>query len=272
MIATPSGAHASTTTRLLVLVVTIAGATLLSARPTMAQTPEARWHVSGDLGLQTTTLSSVLTDPIPFERFVEPGEIVRSAEIDRQPTVHIAASVPVWRNLGLRFGFSQFTRNDDLQLKASIPHPLFFDRHRTISQPTVVVQRERSVDLHASWMVLRGDRVAFSVFGGPTVHHTLLEIDGVQTIEVEYPFAAPPVNGIVRFERRPIDLGYGVGADLAVFFSRHVGVGWLVRYARASSNVKLPEQGFFPTLLDRPVTNHIKVGGAIVAGGLRFRF
>ena len=103
MISTPRGANASTTTRLLLLAVAIAGASLLSARPSMAQTPEARWYVSGDLGFQTTTLASILTEPITFNRFKESGDLTRSAEVNRQPRMFVAAGVSVWRNLGLRF-------------------------------------------------------------------------------------------------------------------------------------------------------------------------
>ena len=273
MISTPSRPNASTTTRLLVLAVAIAGASLLSTRPTMAQTPEARWYVSGDLGFQTTTLASVLTEPITFERFAEPGELTRLTSIDRQPTIHVAAGVPVWRNLGLRFGFSQFTRNDDLRLSVSIPHPFFFDRHRRFSQPTELVQRERSVDVHALWMAHRRDRVALSVFGGPTVYRVRFDGVGVQTREEEYPFESSPVTGILLFKRRPMSVGYGVGADLSVFFSRHVGVGWLVRYNRASSTLELPDDGFFATVLEQTgVTTGVKFGGANIAGGLRFRF
>ena len=254
MISTLRGANVSTTTRLLVLVVTIAGASLLSARPAMAQAPEARWHISGDLGFQTVTLASILTEPITFERFGESGELTRSVEVRRQPRIYVAAGVSVWRTLGLRFGFSQFTRNDDIQLSVSIPHPFFFNRHRRFSQPTETADRERSVDVHALWMVHRGDRVAFSVFGGPTVFHCKCDAVGVQSREEEYPFEASPVTGIVSFRRTPVAVGYGVGADFAVFVSRHVGVGFLARYDRASATVTLPEDGFFATVLDRPVT------------------
>ena len=65
---------------------------------------------------------------------------------------------------------------------------------------------------------------------------------------------------------------YGVGADLAVFFSRHVGVGWLVRYDRATATVTLPDDGFFATVLDRPATTDQVFGGGSVSGGLRVRF
>ena len=273
MISTPRGGHCSTAARLLVLAVAIAGASLLSPRPTMAQTPEARWYVSGDVGFQTTKLASILTEPITFERFAEPGELTRSTTIDRQRTIHIAAGVPVWRNFGLRFGFSQFTRNDDLDLSLSIPHPFFFDRHRRFSQPTELVQRERSVDAHALWMAHRGDRVVLSLFGGPTVYRVRVDAAGVQTREEEYPFETSPVTGLLSFQLRPISVGYGVGADLAVFFSRHVGVGWLVRYNRASATVTLPDEGFFATVLEQSgVTTDVTFGGAIVSGGLRFRF
>ena len=273
MISTPPGANASTTTRLLVLAVTIAGASLLNARPTMAQTPGARWQISGDLGFQTTTVASFLTEPITFELHAETGELTRLTNISRQPSIQVGAGAPLWRNLGLRFGFTHFTRDDRMQLSVSIPHPFFFDRHRTFSQPSDLVQRERSVDVYALWMVHRGDRVALSVFGGPTVFRTKVHAVGVQHSGEEYPFEDSPVTGTLTFDRTPFALGYGLGADLAVFFSRHVGVGWLGRYSRASATIVLPDDGFFATVLERTgVTTRVTFGGASVTGGLRFRF
>ena len=267
------GAHRSTTSRVLVLAAAIAGASLLSARPAMAQTPEARWQISGDLGFQTTKLASVLTEPITFELFAETGDLVRVTDISRQPTIHVSAGVAVWRNLGLRFGLTQFTRNDDLQLSLSIPHPFFFNRHRTFSQPSDLSQRERSVGVHALWMVHQSDRVVFSVFGGPTVFRGKLHAVGVQHRGEEYPFEDSPVTGTVAFDRDRFALGYGVGADLAVFFSRHVGVGWLGRYSHASTTIALPDDGFFATVLQQTgLRTSLTFGGAAVSGGLRFRF
>jgi hypothetical protein len=181
--------------------------------------------------------------------------------------------VSVWRTLGFRIGFSQFARNDDIQLSVSIPHPFFFNRHRRFSSQGTLEQRERSVDVHARWMAHQSDRVAFSVFGGPTVYRAKLDVVGLQTSEEEYPFETSPVTGLVLFERTPVSIGYGLGADLAVFFSRHVGVGWLARYNRASATITLPDDGFFATALEQTgVTTDVRFGGAIVSGGLRFRF
>ncbi len=267
------GAQCSTTTRVLVLAGTIAGASLLSARPAVAQTPEARWQISGDVGFQTTTVASILSDPITFELHAETGDVTRVTDISRQPSIQVGAGVAVWRNLGVRFGFTHFTRDDAMQLSVSIPHPFFFDRHRTFSQPSDLVQRERSVDVHALWMVHRGDRVAFSVFGGPSVFRTKIHGVGIQHSGEEYPFEDSPVTGILTFDRTPLALGYGVGADLAVFFNRHVGVGWIGRYSRASTTIVLPDDGFFATVLEQTgVTTDVTFGGVSVSGGLRFRF
>ena len=273
MISNPRGTHCSTTTRLLMLAVAAAGASLLSASPATAQTPETRWQISGDLGFQTTKLANILTDPITFALHAEDGHVTRVTDISRQPTIHVGAGVSVWRSLGLRFGFTQFTRNDDMQLSVSIPHPFFFDRHRTFNQPSDLEQRERSVDVHALWTVHQSDRVAFSVFGGPTVFRCRIHAAGIQHGGEEYPFEDSPVDGIVAFDRHQFALGYGVGADLAVFFSRHVGVGWLGRYSRASTTIALPDDGFFATVLhQRGLTTSVTFGGAAVSGGLRFRF
>jgi hypothetical protein len=122
-------------------------------------------------------------------------------------------------------------------------------------------------------MVHDGDRIAFSVFGGPSVFRGRIHGAGVQYGGEEYPFEDSPVNGILEFDRDRFAPGYGVGADMAVFFSRHVGIGWLVSHSRASTTITLPDNGFFATVLGRTgVTTDVTFGGTNVAGGLRFRF
>ncbi|MDA1093343.1 MAG: hypothetical protein O3A25_08760 [Acidobacteria bacterium] len=54
----------------------------------------------------------------------------------------------------------------------------------------------------------------------------------------------------------------GVSADLALFFSRYLGIGGLARRSRASLTLTAEDGGQLP----------IDVGGVHLAGGLRVRF
>ncbi len=249
---------------------TVLATVLAVPSASLAQTPETRWFVALDGGFQTTAVADALTEPITFERFAEEGELTRDVTINRRPTIALAGGVRVWRQAGLRVGFQHFTRYDDLELNASIPHPFFFDAPRTFSDTSTMTQHERSLDLHGYWSLRFGDRLNVQIFGGPTVYFTALDLAGVGTAPEEYPYEEVPITGIVTFERNPTALGWGVGTDMSFFFWRHVGVGWTARYSDASAEVSLPGQGGLA--VGGPVVSEVGLGGAQIAAGIRVRF
>ena len=218
-----------------VLLLVVGGPTAASAQ----EPAGARWFVSLDGGIQTTKLADILTQPITFEQFAEEGEVTREVSIDRLPTIAISGGVHLWRNLGFRAGFLRFRRNDDAEL---------------------------------SWNVPLGSRMHVQLFGGPTVYFAAIDVAGVQTGDEEYPFEDTPIDGVVKFERNPKALGWTAGADVSIFFSRHIGFGWLARFSRATTEVSLPQEGFFSQLLDRPVSTGVDLWGALFSAGVRFRF
>ncbi len=239
------------------------------AQPALA----ARWFVGADVGVQTTALADRATEPITFARFAERGELTRTQEIGRRPTVAVAGGVRLWRTLGVRAGFLQFTREDDVRVSLNIPHPFFFDRPRSFQQDTTVEYRERSVDLHGFWSRALGDRVELQAFGGPTIYYVEMEVAGVSVGDEVFPFEASPARGTTVSKRRATQLGWTVGADLSVFLTRHVGVGWLTRFSRAAADIAVsPSGAFFDEVLEAPLSDRVELGGVLVSAGVRFRF
>jgi|TARA_B100000315_G_scaffold34549_3_gene29230 hypothetical protein len=251
---------------------TVLAAVLAVPSTAHAQAPETRWFIALDGGFQTTAVAEALSEPITFEQSAEEGELTRDVTINRRPTIALAGGVRLWRQAGLRVGFQRFTRSDDLALGASIPHPFFFDAPRIFSDSSTMTRHERSLDLHGYWSVPVGDRFNVRIFGGPTVYFAALDLPGVDTAPEEYPYEEVPITGIVKVERNPTALGWGAGADLSFFFSRHVGVGWTARFSDATAEISLPDEGFLAETVGVPVVSEVGLGGAQIAAGIRVRF
>lgn len=63
--------------------------------------------------------------------------------------------------------------------------------------------------------------------------------------------------------------GYHAGVDGSYFFSKHVGVGGLLRYSRATVDLENPLQS---SVDDRTAKDPFKAGGLRATGGIRVRF
>ena len=260
-------------TRLAVVLLTALGVPATTPDVAWAQPAAARWFVGADVGVQTTSLADWATEPIAFERFAEQGGLTRRQTIGRRPTITVAGGVRLWRTLGVRAGFLQFTREDDAHVSLSIPHPFFFDRPRRFEQDTTVELRERSVDLHGYWSWALGHRVELQVFGGPTFYDVTIEVAGITVGDEVFPFEESPVTRTAVVERQATQWGWAAGVDLSVFLTRHIGLGWLTRFSRASADIVVsPSGAFFDEVLEAPLSDRVEFGGALVSAGVRFRF
>jgi hypothetical protein len=112
------------------------------------------------------------------------------------------------------------------------------------------------------WLMPLTERFQAVVFGGPSrfVVKQLL-VANVQYDE-SYPYDEIRYAGAEPIQQQGARIGYNAGADLSFFFSRHVGVGALVRLSRAT--VKLPSADGGEA--------EIVAGGTHVGAGVRFRF
>jgi hypothetical protein len=86
----------------------------------------------------------------------------------------------------------------------------------------------------------------------------------VQTVEYaeSYPYDDATFVAVKPVQQRAARIGYNAGADLTFYFSRHVGVGALVRISRATVPLKSPDSDEVK----------VKAGGTQFGGGMRFRF
>ena len=177
--------------------------------------------------------------------------------------------VGVARGFGVAVQFVNAQFEYDAGLAISIPHPFVFNRFGTDTDVTDTLERsERALDLSGVYQLPTPDAWRVRVFGGPS--YFKFKQDMVQDVEftqsINIVTFANTVN-ITDFRQEEVDestWGFHVGADVAYFFSRHVGVGGTVRFNRGTV-----------TLDTEPLSeeeSELKVGTTIVGGGLRLRF
>ena len=172
----------------------------------------------------------------------------------------VAAGARLWRQLGVGVGVSRLSRSETVGLTGQLPHPFFFDRPRAVDGTEAGVAREETaLHVHARWGIPVSPSVEVALFGGPTFFSvTQAFITGID-FDQAYPYDTATLTAAMTRTQDGSTIGFNIGADIAVYFSRWVGVGGLIRFSRSEVD-----------LGDGPTT--IAVGGLHTAAGLRLRF
>jgi hypothetical protein len=242
---------------------------LLDASSAFSQTTDRAWidvnvvSVTSAQDEQTFTYDSTL--------FAEPFRMTASyPKMPRATGALLGGGVGLTKGLGVAVQFVNAKYEYTAGLSITVPHPLFFNRSATDATVTneTLERKENAIDISAVYQVPTPDAWRVRVFGGPTYFKLKQEL--VEDIEYTQIFGIiTPTNvvDITRFTQEEIDesvWGFHVGGDVSYFFSRHVGVGGTARFNRGT--VSLEEE---PFSLE---PGELKVGGAIIGGGLRLRF
>ena len=194
------------------------------------------------------------------------------AETARLETSHEAGSGPALE-AGLGFRFSRrlglttvvvwSRRKTAASIDASLPHPLYLDRPRSLQAEAVGLDhRELATHFDLEWRPV-GGRVEATLFAGPTLLRA--ETDLVERVEAneEYPYdEASFRSAAVASSRSDAALGWNAGGALGVAVGARFTLGLQARYVRA--RVELSPAGNEPF--------HVDTGGLQALAFLRFRF
>ena len=203
-------------------------------------------------------------DSVKFRQNVEDGTTVTDYVIGRAPAFDVSGGFRLSRRVGIGIG-STYMRQSRVSTDTTtnVPHPFYFDRPRSVSGPASTDRSELGFHFQAVGVIPSGTRTTIMVFGGPSVFRVNQGlVTGVTTTEGAYPFRS------VAFERARLAnpnvtaWGFNVGVDVSVFFTDGVGVGGLVRFARATTDMPSADGDAI----------RIEPGGLHVGGGVRFRF
>jgi hypothetical protein len=242
-----------------------AATALLFATPANAQSfVDSRVLVGASVGWQLTTTD--FEEDVSFVDFVEDGSFDVEYEVGPGLVFDAGAVVRLWRYFGAGVAVSIFGATDEATVSLEAPHPFHFTQPRDFSATLELERREIGTHIQAVAMIPAGSRVQILVSGGPSIIHAEQELAVEVDFSELFPFDELVNPRAVVASHSSTAVGFNVGADVSVFIGPRWGVGGLVRFAHASTDLEIPATGLPARDL------RIDVGGVQVAGGVRFAF
>lgn len=240
------------------LVLALLGSSLAPAPAAAQYGPRFTLAVNG--GYQPSTTS--FGDRFTFDLNREVATVQTTYPIDAGPLFDAGVSLRLWRGLGIGGAMSRFTADGVVQVEASLPHPLFFQRNREVSGESGGLTREETViHIQAQYQLPAFGKLQIVVAGGPSVLDIKQSIATEVNYTEQFPYDAATFVGVDSRRISGTATGFNVGADLRWMFTRNIGVGGLVRFTRAKVDLEIDNR-----------TVQVDAGGAQVGAGLRLAF
>jgi hypothetical protein len=247
---------------------TIAVCLLLAAsvRDAAAQASQAwtdRGYVNLNVGFEST--SGTLNDATTFTLYDEAGTKAVEASTDSGSIFDFSVGSRVWRNVSVGIGYHRGSTSGEAAVSASVPNPLFFNRHRAVAFGVSDLNRtEQAFHIQVGYMLPISDKLDVHVFAGPSFFR--LKQDVVADVSFAETGNNAVVNGTgVVQERSDSAGGANIGVDVAYKLYEtldwKVGAGMFIRYAGASGKVTVMQN-----------TLDSDVGGLQIGFGARVRF
>jgi len=236
--------------------------TLALAAPTLAsaQTIAPRVYVSVNGGIQSS--NNTVSQSFSVQKNLEDAPIKATADENGGVLVDGGVVMRLVRHFGIGFALSYVSDNNDADVTASIPHPFFFGRLRGIEGTTSMKRRETAGHIQAVY-IIPGPRFDVMFYGGPSLFTVRQTLVTDVTYSESFPFDTATFTGTQTAESTSeTATGFNVGGDVTWKFSRNVGVGGMVRFARAEATLNATNN---PAM-------KVDVGGLQLGGGLRFGF
>jgi hypothetical protein len=227
--------------------------------PAAAQ-PLPRFLISVNGGYQPSTTS--FSDRFTFDLNRETASVASDYPVDAGTLFDAGGAIRLWKGLAAGLAFSRFSVDSTVQASATLPHPLFFQRNRTVSGETSGLTREETaIHIQAQYWLPPFGGVHVALAGGPSVLDIQQSIVTDVNFTEEFPYDTASYVGVDSRRVAGTATGFNVGADLRWMFTRNLGVGGLVRYTHATVDL---------TQNNRSV--QVDAGGMQVGGGVRVSF
>ena len=206
-----------------------------------------------------------MTDSLRFRAYGEDARLQSTHVIGGAGMVDAGGSLRVWRGLSVGASYTQLATSDATALSGTVPHPIRPGAFRELPpQALSFHHRQRVTHAFFAWRLPIVERIEASFFAGPSLYNVSQGVITNVTVQEAGgpPFTTVRVDLVQTGEHRRNAVGGHVGMDVTYMPTRHLGVGFVVRYATASVDLPAARTG----RLD------LRVGGAEVGGGIRFRF
>jgi len=201
-----------------------------------------------------------------FPQYFEQGTLTVERKVTNRPFVDGGGAFRIVKQLHAGVSFSSFKDTRSATLTAQVPHPLLYTQPRTTTgMVSGVDRRENAVHVEVSWRVKAAGGFEFLPFAGPSffqIEQGLVTKLNVTLANEVYPYDTLAFPSVSTETIKDKVNGYNAGVDMAWMFSKHIGLGALIRYTHGTRD-------FTPTD-GQPVKN--EVGGLNAGGGLRVVF
>jgi hypothetical protein len=231
--------------------------TTQARRPAPARKAPPTERVIVSINASYLTASRTFDDRRTFDVNAETASF--SSDYAVEPSVGIDAGgfVRVWKGLAAGVAFTSYADSRDIEIEASLPHPLKFNSARTIAGTTAGDHEETAAHLQIAYIVPLGTKMRLVAFGGPSFFTIKQSVVTAVQFRDEYPYDEATFTGATVATEEEKKTGFNVGADVAYYFTRNVGVGGIVRLSSTTATFSLGD---------------VDAGGALVGGGLRLKF
>jgi len=206
------------------------------------------------------TRGSSFSESYSYDQYVERATIATSYPAEEAPGFHGSVLVRVWKGLAGGVALTRTSHSTTGSINGTIPHPFYFDRMRAVTASAPVSHGETAVHAQVAWVVPVGKSMLLSLSGGPSYFSVSQSLVESAPFTESYPYDSAALSTPVVTEPSKSAVGFNVGADFGWFFTRTIGVGAGVRYARARIEYPLHD-----------ATVGIDAGGAQAVVGLRVR-
>jgi hypothetical protein len=232
----------------------------LAPAPAVAQTAKSRGTVYANGGYQTGTESMTVTGTIVAN--ADTGSFTSTFKPKSGTSIDVGGSARVWKALSVGVAYTTFSADGQPDVSAEIPHPFFFNQPRSVSGQVGVSRSEKAFHIRAVFTSAPGKKIQFSAFGGPVVFSVTQDVVTGVSYSDAYPYDSATFASASTKQVSQSKTGFGGGADVAYYFTDHIGLGASATLAKAT----------ITTAQSDGTSLSIKVGGAIVGIGLRVRF
>jgi hypothetical protein len=226
-------------------------------RPAPAKRAQPTERVIVSINASYLTASRTFDDRRTFDLSAETASFDTDYAVEPSVGVDAGVFVRVWKGLAAGVAFTSYTDSRDIEVEASLPHPLTFDSPRPITGTAAGDHEEIAAHLQIAYIVPVGKKMSVVAFGGPSFFTVKQSVVTAVQFRDEYPYDEATFTGATVATEDEKKTGFNVGADVAYWFTRQVGLGGIVRFSSTTATFSLGD---------------VDAGGALVGGGVRLRF
>ena len=232
--------------------------TTQARRPASAAKKNTPWErVIVSANASYLTASRTFDDSRTWTLNLETARFEADYAVEPAIGADVGVFVRVWKGLAAGVAFTSYVDSRDIEISASLPHPILFNANRSIEGTAAGEHEETAAHLQVAYIVPLGKKMEAVVFGGPSFFIVKQPVVTAVGFSESYPYDTATFTVADVEVEEANKTGFNVGADVAYYFTKHVGVGGIVRFSSAKTTFSLGD---------------VDAGGATVGGGVRLRF